>query len=357
MSEPEQPDAAALNGRLEVDASVRASPLMCIPDILRKLGCEPEPVFREAGLTLAHFKNPDNEISYIAASHLLALCVAKTGCQHFGLLMAERVSSSSLGIAGFMLRFAPDVQTALQALQRNLELHDQGGIPTLTMDGKYAVFGYAIHQPGVQAIDQIYDLSVAFVYKIMRELCGPDWKPIGVLLSRRRPPDATPYKQLFRVPIRFGAAQNAIVFPARWLAQTPNGADPLLYSHLEQEADALRDNRVADIVGKLRCLLQSSLFNDTLRVQYIAEQLGMHERTLHRRLKEKGTSYRQLLADIRYRVAQQLLANPDSQVSEIAAALKYTDSSAFCRAFKSWSGCTPSQWRSKSVATRGRPEI
>jgi AraC-like DNA-binding protein len=344
------------NRRRGVDASVRVSPLMHIPDILRELGYEPEPVFRKADLTPAHFENPDNEISYVAASRLLALCVAETGCRHFGLLMAERVSSSSLGIAGFMLRFAPDVGTALQALQRNLELHDEGGISTLTRDDEYATFGYTIHQPGVQAIDQIADLSVAVEYTIMRELCGPDWKPVRVLLSRRSPPDATPYRRFFRAPIRFGATQNAIVFSAGWLKQAPNGADPLLYRHFEREANALLDHRVTDIVEKLRRLLHASLFIGTLGVQHIARQLGMHERTLHRRLKAEGTSFRQQLEDTRYWVARQLLADPDNQVSEIAAALQYTDAAAFCRAFKRWSGCTPSQWRNKGLAAGGRPE-
>ena len=345
-----------LNARPGTDASVRVSPLMSIPVVLRKLGHEPEPIFREAGLTLAHFENPENEISYIAASRLLALCVQKTGCQHFGLLMAEGVSSSSLGIVGFMLRFAPDVRTALQTLQRNLELHDQGGIPTLTSDGEYAIFGYAIHQPGAQAIDQIYDLAMAVVYKILRELCGSKWRPTRILLSRRPPTDATPYKQLFRSPLRFGATQNAIVFPIRWLAQVPNGTDPLLYHFFEQEADALLDGRATDIVGRLRRLLHASIFNDTLRIHYIAQQLGMHERTLHRRLKNEGTSFRQQLDDIRYWVARQLLANPDNRVSEIATALKYTEPAAFCRAFKRWSGCTPSQWRNDNAVPRGRRE-
>ena len=147
-----------------------------------------------AGLSPAHFEEPENEISYVTASRLLALCAAETGCQHFGLLLAEQGGSSSLGVAGFMLRFAPDVRTALRALKRNLEIHDQGGMLTLAVDDKYAILGYAIHHPDAQGLDQVYDLSVAIAYKIMRELCGAEWEPTKILLSRRPPEDAEPYR-------------------------------------------------------------------------------------------------------------------------------------------------------------------
>lgn len=333
-------------------ATVRVSPLIHVRTVLRELGCEPEPVIRMAGLSPAHFEEPENEISYVTASRLLALCEAKTGCQNFGLLLAEQAGSSSLGVAGFMLRFAPDVGTALRALKRNLELHDQGGMLTLAVDEKFAMLGYAIHQPDAQGIDQIYDMSVAMAYKVMRELCGAEWKPTKILLSRRPPKDTAPYRQFFRAPVQFRSAQNAVIFPASWLAHVPNETDPMLYRYFEQEADELRARNATDTIGKLRRCLLASLFDDKLRVEYIAHQLGMHERTMHRRLKEEGTSFRRQLEDIRYMMARRLLADPANRVAEIAAALRYADATAFCRAFKRWSGCTPSQWRRDTDPTR-----
>ena len=66
-----------------------------------------------------------------------------------GLLLGERSAPSLLGLAGFLLRTAPDVGSALRSLLRHLDLHDQGGLVTFEVSGGVAMFGYAIHQRGV----------------------------------------------------------------------------------------------------------------------------------------------------------------------------------------------------------------
>jgi len=143
------------------DAIVRVGPLTSIPAVLRELDSDPAPVFDSAGFDIAGFSDPDTEIPYLAASRLLARCVSVTGCEHFGLLLGMRAGPSCLGVAGFLLSSAPDVATALHGLLQHLDLHDQGGVPTLQIENGIARLGYAIHEPGAQATDQIYDLAVA----------------------------------------------------------------------------------------------------------------------------------------------------------------------------------------------------
>jgi AraC-like DNA-binding protein len=77
----------------------------------------------------------------------------------------------------------------------------------------------------------------------------------------------------------------------------------------------------------------------------MARQLGMHERTLNRRLHEEGTSFRRELDGMRYEVARQLLADTRLPLSKIGPALGYADTTAFIRAFKRWSGAPPARWR------------
>jgi hypothetical protein len=203
--------------RSGVDGIVRVGPLTGVPAVLRELGHQPGPVFAAAGFELTQFTDSDNEISYVGASRLLARCVAVTECPHFGLLVGERAAPSSLGVAGFMLRTAPDVGSALRSLVQHLDLHDQGGVPTLHIKGGTTLLGYAIHQPGARATGQIYDLAMAIACNIMRGLCGERWNPGEVLFSRRPPPDLVPYRQFFRAPLRFNAEQSAVVFASRWL--------------------------------------------------------------------------------------------------------------------------------------------
>jgi AraC-like DNA-binding protein len=334
-----------------VGAFVRIGPLLGIPAILQELGHDPGPVLKDAGFQAALFTDPDTEISYVAASRLLASCVATTGRRDFGLLVGGRAGPSSLGIAGFMLHSAADVGMALRGLLQNLDLHDQGGTPTLQIKGSITLLGYAIHQPGSEATDQIYDLSMAIACNIMRNLCGRHWNPTEVYLSHRQPGDLTSYRHFFRAPLSFNADKTAVAFQTRWLDHRISGADDQLHRYLEREAAALHKLRKTGIASELRRLLRRSLAAGNASADDLAGHLGLHVRTLNRRLRGEGTSFRRELDGIRYETARQLLAESSMPIARIAKVLNYADASAFSRAFKRWSGLTPDKWRSRNVTS------
>jgi len=329
------------------DCTVRVGPLASIPEILHSLGKDPALVLSQVGLMPSLFENPDERIPYLQASRMLAQCVSATGCEHFGLLVGERAGPSHLGVAGFLVRSAPDVASALHDLLTNLDLHDEGGTLTLVTTGEVGMLGYAVCQPDAQALEQIYDLSLAVACNIMRSLCGPAWNPIQVMLSRHRPQDQRPYRRFFRAPIRFDAEQSALAFPAQWFKHKPSFADPMLHDHLEKEARDLHTQLNTTLLKGLRPLLQRCLYSRQCSTTEIAKRLGIHERTLSRRLRAEGTSFQRELDASRYLVSRQLLIQTDTTLDDIAASLGYSDASAFSRAFKRWSGTTPARWRKR----------
>lgn len=332
---------------MEKQAIVRVGPLMGLIPILRERGIDPETVLSPFGLKSSQFENPDCELLYIPTSRLIAHCVELTGCNDLGLMIGMRAEPSSLGIAGFMLRTAQNVDTALHALQRHLDLHDTGGVVTLNTNGEFASLGYALTLSGVSATDQIYDQSITIACNIMRSLCGEDWDPTEVLLSRPKPRNTTPYKRIFRAPVRFNAAESAIVFPTRWLRHKLPGEDHLLFDYLEQKATELHKNRETDIVNQLRQFVRSTLITNGCTASAAAQHIGIHERTLNRRLHEHGTSFRHELNEVRYSMAQSFLIGSTASNAEIALALGYTDGTTFIRSFKRWSGISPAQWRAQ----------
>jgi AraC-like DNA-binding protein len=271
--------------------------------------------------------------------------VAAAGCEHFGLLVGMRADAACLGLPGFLLSSAPDVGTALRVLAENLDLHDRGGVATLQISGEVTLLGYAIHQAKVEAADYIYDISMAQVYNILRGLCGERWKPTEVLLSRRPPQALTLYRRFYRAPLHFNASRNAIAFPTRWLDHIVPGANALLHRYLAREARERHKLRNTGIVTELRGQMRKSLLSGEFGIGEVARRLCLHERTLHRRLRDQGTSFSHELEDIRYELARQLLADSRMPVSKIAKTLKYANLSGFNRAFKRWAGITPGQWR------------
>jgi AraC-like DNA-binding protein len=336
--------------RRTLGSTVRVGPLAAIPELLRDLGCDPGPIVRAAGFELAFFDDPELPVPYRAGSALLARCVVATGCEHFGLMLGERAGPSSLGLAGFLMMNAPDVGRALEDLVHYLSLHDRGGVASFEADEGTALLGFTVIEPATQAVDQICDLSMAVARNLMRGLCGPKWIPSQVLLPRQPPADPTPWTRVFHSPVQFNAGQCAMAFPSRWLAHPVAVADPLLHRHLKQQADAL--HRDSDFASEVRRLVSGTIAHRTSTAAHVAKLLGMHEKTLNRRLLEAGLTFRTVRDDVRYAMAQQLLANTSMNVTGVAASLGYAEASAFVRAFARWAGTTPGLWRS---GVRGRP--
>jgi AraC-like DNA-binding protein len=73
----------------------------------------------------------------------------------------------------------------------------------------------------------------------------------------------------------------------------------------------------------------------------------MHCRTLHRRLSESATGYRQLVNESRFAFAKQLLRDSSMDLGEISELLGYAAPGVFTRAFRRWSGTTPAAWRAQ----------
>jgi len=337
--------------------SVRIAPLLAVPELLIEKGCDPVQILSLAGLEAGIFDEPDNIIPFATAGRLLALCAASTGCPHFGLLTGERAGASSLGLVGFLVQNSVDVGTALRNLLLHLHLHDQGAVPTLETVGEKVLLGYAIYQRRIEGTDQVTDTAIAIGHNILRQLCGKSWTPTEVLFSHARPRDIAPYRRIFRAPVRFDAEQSAIVFSAEWLGHKVTSADPLLRHALEKQIAAMESLSPADLAGQLRRALRTMLVTGRGSVEQVEKMFSLHRRTLNRRLHAQGFSFHDLVNEVRYEIARQLLEGTRLSLAEIAATLDYSDPSAFTRAFKRWSGEPPTQWRvTTACALAGNPK-
>ena len=335
-------------------ATVRISSLAGLPAVLRSLGADVAGLLAEVGIETSLFDDPDNRIGYAARSRLLHHCVARTGCQHLGLLVGQQGQLQHLGLVGLLAKYSPDAGAALRGLVRYFHLHARGVSLSLTVHDDAATWGYTIHLPHTVATDQVGDGAAAAMLNIMRSLCGPEWAPAEVLLAHRRPADERPYRQVFRAPLRFDAESNGLTFPARWLSHPLPLADPDLSRLLHQQIEALAARHAGEFPEQVRSVLRSALLTRHAKAEEVAALFSMHSRTLSRRLEAFGTSYQALLDEGRFEIARQMLADTELEVGQIAAALDYADASAFTRAFRRWSGTTPGQWRAARLNRRER---
>lgn len=327
------------------ETTIRVGPFTNLPELLRSLGYDPQPLFKHCGMPLPVFANPDNRLPFISTSRLFEYCAETTGVDHLGLLLGQMSTASHLGLAGFILRTAPTARDALHALVEYLDLHDQGGIASLTLGPDHSELSYGLLLARTCAVEQIYDLSAVMIYKILNSVCGHHWKPDNIYLARRQPADLSPYQQFFNAQIYFNAPESAVTFHSRWLDAVPETHDQLLHEHLMEEARMLHESNKRELTDQLPACLHRGLLSGQFSSHEVAAALGIHERTLHRRLKAAETSFRDELDRARKTLSEELLANTNLPVCDIATTLGYSDSSGFIRAFQRWSHVSPTTWR------------
>jgi AraC-like DNA-binding protein len=314
---------------------------------LRELGVDPDLVIRAAGLDPRLFDDEMSVIPFAALGRLYTLCVAHTGCPHFGLLVGRRASILSLGLVGRLMRHSHTIGDAVRALVSNLSTQDRAVVPSLTSRDGTVLLTFSSYQADTRSVEQILDAAVGVTVNVLRTLCGPDWKPGEVLLPRTIPADQALHRHHFRAPVRFNQESASIVFPARDLDLRIAGADPLLRAMLEEKIQHLKGAQGVEFSDDIRRLLRTRLTSTRCSADDIAELLTMHRRTLSRHLKSSGMGYRAITNEIRFEIARQLLQDTQVPLAQIAAALGYSEASAFTRAFRRWSGQTPTAWRAK----------
>jgi len=326
-------------------ATLRVGGASEILAVLTDFGVDPDEVLTAAGIHPKLFDDPENMITYGARDRLFKHCAARTGCQHFGLLVGQQMTLDSLGLVGLLMKTSKDAGLALRSLVNFLHLHSQGAVMTLTVDDELAVLTYDALETGLEATKQTGDGSVAMMLNVMRDLCGRDFRPIEASFSHRRPVDIEPFRKFFRVPVYFDAEHYGLVFARTWLSVSPRGADTELQRLLKKQVDAPTANPAFEFPDQVRSVLRSALVTGHYSEDQIAALFSMSARTLSRRLETFDTGFHELVAECRFEMARQLLKNTSLKVGEIAESLGYSRASSFIRAFRGWSGTTPAQWR------------
>jgi AraC-like DNA-binding protein len=322
-----------------------------IAPTLRGFGIDPDPVIREAGLNPSLFDDGTNVIPYTALGRLLNLSVARTNCPYFGLLVGTRATILSFGMVGRMMQHSETVGDAMRALVSNLSIQNRGAVPALTISGDTALFTFSVYQPDIESADQISDGALAAAANALRALCGSDWNPTEVLLPRAAPAHQEPYRRHFRALVRFNQESATIVFPTQDLDRKISGADPVIRALVEERIRQMKGPQASAFPDDIRRLLRTRLTSSHCSAEEIANLLAMHRRTLCRRLKGSGMGYRAISNEVRFEIARQLLQDTEVPLGQIAAALGYSEASAFTRAFRRWSGQTPTSWRGEGPAS------
>ncbi|MFE1599765.1 AraC family transcriptional regulator [Methylobacterium sp. ID0610] len=324
--------------------------IQSVCDVLIELKASPERILEQAGIDAQIF-DAAGAISFTSLGRLTALAADQTQCPHFGLLVGQRVTLASLGLLGTLMRHSETIGDAFRAVQAHHDLLNRGAVIEIAIDGAVATVSYAPYEPDVDGVALHCERAIAALTAVLRSLCGSHWNPEEVLLPRSEPPNTAPYASFFRAPIRFEQEIAALVFPARLMKRSIEGADPLVRASVEQRIRQLEAVIPSDVTDEVRRLVRSVVTRKRIHKGQVAQSMAMHQRTLCRRLKAEGTSFRSVVNQTRLGIAKQLLADTTMSLAQIAATLEFSEPAAFTHAFRRWTGTTPSAWRKERWAS------
>jgi AraC-like DNA-binding protein len=170
------------------------------------------------------------------------------------------------------------------------------------------------------------------------------------------------YRRHFGCDIVLGSHRTEIVFDAAILELPMPMRDAEASSLCQQQCQRLltRLNHPSGFVAEVRHLMvaRPGFFPD---INYVAEKLKVSTRTLRRRLAAEGSSYQQILDEMRYRLACEYLADSALTVEHISVLLGYSTPGNFSAAFKRWHGTSPQGYRfsrpKRGLVTRRQPSI
>ena len=337
--------------------SVGVGPLRPLPDLLRQFGADPDRVIASAGLDPRSFDDDANRVNLQRVGSLLRVCIDATGEPLFGLLLGARFELPMLGVLGYLVRNQPTVRAALRTFMLRMHLQDRGAVAGLKDDGgRLAHVSYAVCTPQTPETGLIHGTAIMIGFRLMKALCGPDWRPVEVRIAQTVADDTRAYRRMFEAPVRFEAPLTELVFESRWLDRPIAGADPQLLQILNGLLATIESQSKMTLAERLRRVLRTAVLAGTANARSIADIFSLSERGLRRHLAREGVSLNELIAEVRLLVTQQLIEQTRLPFSEIAAALHYSDASALTRAFRGWTGMAPSDWRRQHGAQNGNGE-
>lgn len=271
------------------------------------------------------------------AMHLLKM-------PYLGLAMGNLMTISHHGMAGMAAVTQPTMLDCLETISRYcaelfppLEMHVQPEEDKL-------MFVISANMNLAHCTQYLFELNTVSFYNIFNNLVANEHQILGVDFSYPEPAWGHIYRRYFKCPVRFNQPQTRLMIDA----DVAHYELPLANRQMAVTAE---EKLFENIPTRTLCLLPLRLRRLLLRcygafpsLESAANNLGMSGRTLSRKLAEESTTYQQILDAVREKLATEYFLRGGESVTQIALILGFTDSSNFAKAFRRWTGVSPTEF-------------
>ena len=311
-------------------------------------GLDIEQINEATGLKRTDLINPETRLPEELAPTIWKLLGEAYPGQVLSLHAASAAPLSSMGQLALAVQYAENLRSALKALvQYRSVLSDRLWMELVESDVEAIL---QVHHP-VDEIDGGYgaETGLAMLKRLGQEIIGGNDSLIRVGFKHEPFGALHVYENFFGVPVCFQQDFNMLVFRREALEQPTEQRDNHLFQYIQGNLDLLQDHwrlhRDPSKISELRDAIAHNAEFFEYSAEALAQQMNISLRALQRLAREHDLTIRQLLDNAREAKARQLLSNPALSIEAISNLLGYSDDRAFRRAFKRWTGQTPTEFR------------
>jgi AraC-like DNA-binding protein len=321
----------------------------------RALGADPQALLAAADLDPERLQDPDARLPVEALFAVWRHAPRLTGVPHFGLRAAQLAPVGALDVADYAMRACSTLREGLAKLLAYSRIHQTAAIATFEEQADQACVRWALTASAEGAVlQQGAPFVMAVTLSRLRQVSGVDIRPCEVRLRAPTPPDDKEHQAFFRCPVRWAPDESAnqLLLDRALLDLPILAADPALARLMDRCARELLEKLPLPetFLSAVRRLVVESLRGGVPAAGVVARRVGMTVRTLQRRLREEGTTFGDVVDEARRELALAHLSAPQPTIGEIAFLLGFSEPSAFHRAFRRWTGTTPSEYRRSRAA-------
>lgn len=315
---------------------------------LAGLGVASTALYRAGGLKPSTLRDPSARIPAGVVVALLAEAQRRTRDPLIGLRAGARAEPR--GPLAYLLMSSPRLADGIRHTARFAQLMIDTLRIEVELSGDTASIVYDLRDATLADQRHVVDYMLMATLRAMSRAVGRALQLREIHVRHADPGYADDAERAFGCPIRYARRRIRMVFPASELRAKARLANPLIAEQIERFASALLsrmdapttlNERVADV---LRAALAGGVRADRTTV---ARRLGMSDRTLQRGLTSEQTTFRSVRDGVLWGTVEALLSNPALKVEAVALSAGFGEVAAFCRAFKRWTGSSPTQYRGR----------
>jgi len=345
MTSPDKPPAA---GRTTLATWPKA-----ICRALEAAGCDVPSLLKQAGFDPEILNEPTGRCPFEQGVALWRCAISATGDPAFGLKVASHIKHTSFHALSYGLSASSTLKEAFERMRRYCHVvSDAVEYQLLRRGSEYHLIIHAAEGVPIESVDA----AVGGNLRMCRSFVGHHYSPLRIELRRPTPSRVDEFQAILRAPLYFGCPQNRLVFDVESMERVLDGANPELARHNDAIAlQYLARIERGNIQARVREVLMRRLECGEPSQEEVAALLSMSSRTLQRRLGESGSTYKEILDQTRHALALSYLGVPENSLSDVTYLLGFSACSSFTRAFRRWTGLSPSAWRARGARNQPRP--